>query len=532
MTDPGTRRMLRCVTTGVPARVRDEWRHAAPYIDGSTPDVAAGLEVINPATGEPIGSVALADAGLADEAVAAAARAFPTWRDLPRAERASLVLAAVDAAEAAADDIATAVSLEVGKILPEAQGDIRGALAMVHGMVQLLADLEGQEDRTGQPGTGSAAFVRLRHVPIGPVAVIGPWNTPVFLAFNGIAPALAAGATLIVKPAVEAPLGLTATLRTIASHLPAGVLNVVPGRGSVVGQRLAEHPGVRAVSFTGGTDTGRRIAAAGAATIKKVALELGGNDPAIVLGSAEITDSLITELVAGCYAMTGQICFNVKRVYVHRSVYDEFVERFTAAVSRIVVGDAFDPSAHIGPLATQDGYDNARRLLADARAAGADVRELGVRADSADWSAGYYVAPTVVTGIAPDHELVVDEQFAPIIPILPFDTDDEAIDEANRTEFGLASSVWSQDLDHAERVARRIEAGNTFVNAHRLGASVPLVPFGGVKHSGLGRTHLLYSLEHVTEEHGIVGFDDPAEQLPGIARWRDVTVPLTPKETA
>ncbi len=495
-------------------------------------DVSDSAAVISPATGQAVGSVALADTTVADAAVAAAARAFPAWRDMPRAERAGLVLAAVDAAEAVADEIAATVSLEVGKILPEAQGDIRGALAMVRAMVQLLADLESDEDRTGRAGTGDATLVRLRHVPVGPVAVIGPWNTPIFLAFNGIAPALAAGATLIVKPAVEAPLGLTATLRIIAEQLPPGVVNIVPGRGSVVGQRLAEHPGVRAVSFTGGTDTGRRIAAAGAATIKKIALELGGNDPAIVLGSAEITDSLITELVAGSYAMTGQICFNVKRIYVHRDRYDEFVRKFTDAVSRIVVGDPFDPTAHIGPLATKDGYENALRLITAARDAGAQVRELGLRADSADWHRGYFIAPTVVTDIPADHELVLDEQFAPIIPIIPFDTDDQAVAEANRTEFGLASSVWSQDLDHAEQVARRIEAGNTFINAHRLGASVPHVPFGGVKQSGLGRTHLLYSLEHVTDEHAIVGFDDPAAQLPGITRWQNITEPRITKEKA
>ncbi|GAA3215725.1 aldehyde dehydrogenase family protein [Microbacterium terregens] len=518
------------MTNDAHARLRDDWRLAAPLIDGITPEVAETLAVTNPATGDEIGRVALADVRRADDAVAAARRAFPAWRDMPTAERGAIVLAAVEAVEAMADEVAALISLEVGKVLHEAQGDIRGALAMVRGMVQLVAELEAGEDRTGLPGTGQASFVRLRHVPVGPVAVIGPWNTPVFLTFNAIAPALAAGATLVVKPAVEAPLALTATLRAMAAHLPPGVINIVPGRGSIVGQRLAEHPDVRALSFTGSTGTGRRIAAAAAGNIKKIALELGGNDPAIVLGSAEITDSLVTELVAGCYSMTGQICFNIKRIYVHHSRHDELVEKFSAAASRIVVGDAFDPTAHIGPLTTREGYQNALRLLAEARAAGAVVHELGIRADSADWSAGYYVAPTVVTGIPTDHELVLDEQFAPIIPIVPFDTDDEAIVEANRTDFGLASSVWSQNLAHAEAVARRIEAGNTFINAHRLGASVPLVPFGGVKQSGLGRTHLLYSLEHVTDEHGIVGFSSPAAQLPGITRWQNVLAAPTAKE--
>ncbi len=499
--------------------VRPEWRAATSYIDGLAVPGTASEQVLDPATGGRIGTVQLGDAAMVDDAVVAAGAAFPSWRDLGPSERGRMILDATDVVEADVGELAATVGLEVGKVRREAFGDVAGALALLRGFVGLVEELSNGEDRTGQPGTGQATAVRIRHVPVGPVGVIGPWNTPVFLTFNGIAPALASGCTVVVKPPVEAPLALTAVLRALAERLPAGVLNIVQGRGSVVGQRIAEHPGIRAVMFTGSTATGRSIAAAGAATIKKVALELGGNDPAIVLADAAITPELIAELVAGAFSMSGQICFNIKRVYVHISRRDELVDGLRAALSRVVVGDPLDPASQMGPLTTRDGYENALRLLRSARDAGARVEELGVRSPSAQWEAGNYVRPTLVTDVPADHELVLDEQFAPILPVIAFDDEDAAVAEANRTEFGLASSVWSADLAHAERIARRIEAGNTFVNAHRLGASVPLVPFGGVKQSGVGRTHGIHSLHHCTEEHAIVAFDDARAQLPGLDPW-------------
>ncbi|WP_188726342.1 aldehyde dehydrogenase family protein [Pseudoclavibacter endophyticus] len=515
--------MLGVVNESMSAMVRPKWREAKPYINGETTEVGSFRHVRNPATGAIIGTVQLAEGEHVDAAVEAAEAAFPGWRDRTPAERGRLLLDACHAVERELGELAATISLEVGKVRHEAFADISGSLALLRTFVALVEEADANEDQTGKPGTGGAVRVIVRRVPVGPVAVIGPWNTPAFLTFNGVAPSLATGCTVVVKPPVEAPLALTAMLRILADRLPPGVLNVVPGRGGVVGQRLAEHPRIRAIMFTGSTEVGRSVARAAAGTVKKVALELGGNDPAIVLESASVTPALITELVAGSFAMTGQICFNIKRLYVHRSRYDEVVAAMRSALSYLVVGDPVDAGAHIGPLATADGYRNAKRLLASARAAGANVEELGVLSETVDLDAGQYIRPTIVTGIPRDHELVLEEQFAPIMPILPFDDDADAIAEANGTEFGLASSVWSDDLEHAERVARRIEAGSTFINAHRLGASVPLTPFGGVKQSGLGRTHGHYSIEHCTEEHAIVAFDDAAAQLPGIDHWRAIT---------
>lgn len=511
--------MLDHVNEAISAMVRPQWREAKPFIHGRTIEVGSYRQVRNPATGAVIGTVQLAEAEHVDAAVESARDAFPGWRDRTPAERGRLLLDAVHAAERELGELAATISLEVGKVRHEAFGDIAGALALMRTFVELAQSLEAEEDQTGRPGTGGAVRVRVRRAPVGAVAVIGPWNTPAFLTFNGVAPSLATGCTVVVKPPVEAPLALTALVRILAERLPPGVLNIVPGRGGVVGQRLAEHPDIRAVMFTGSTATGRTVARAAAGTVKKVALELGGNDPAIVLESAVITPALIAELMAGSFSMSGQICFNIKRIYVHRSRFDEVVSGMRAALSSLVVGDPIDDTVHMGPLATADGYRNARRLLQSARDAGATVEELGVFSSTADLEHGQFIRPSIVTGLPSDHELVLDEQFAPIMPIIPFDDEEDAITEANRTEFGLASSVWSDDLDHAERVARRIEAGSTFINAHRLGASVPLTPFGGVKQSGLGRTHGHYSIEHCTEEHAIIAFSDPAEQLPGIERW-------------
>ncbi|MDT2006645.1 aldehyde dehydrogenase family protein [Rhodococcus opacus] len=304
-----------------------------------------------------------------------------------------------------------------------------------------------------------------------------------------------------------------------------------PGNGAEAGSALTSHPDIRGVFFTGGIASGREVIRSSAATIKNLAMELGGNDPAVILESATIDEAMVRELVAGSFGCAGQICFNVKRIYVHRRHFDEFVDVFTDLAGQIVVGDGFDPTVDFGPLATEDSYRRAHRLIDQARAGGAHVRTVGRYADSARSDEGYYVLPTVVTGLAADDELVVTEQFSPVIPILPFDSDEEAIAAANGTDFGLASSVWSQDLDHAMRVARRIESGSTFINVHRLGASVPSAPFGGIKQSGIGRTHGEHSLHACTEEHAIIRFADPTTDLPGIARWNHLrTTAPTPSE--
>lgn len=487
------------------------------------PSPMESLPVDDPATGEVIGWCEPTTLDLLDEIVAAAASAFPGWAATPATDRAAAILAGASAIEGWAAELVTGLIEEVGKVRAEAEGDVKGGIALLRSFAALAEPAMRIDDLTGREATGRSDEVLVHRVPVGPVAVITPWNTPVFLTMNCVAPALAAGCTVVVKPADAAPLAVTAALQLLSAALPPGVLSVVQGTGATTGTGLCEHPSIRGVSFVGGTVAGRQVIQAGSATVKKVSLELGGNDPAIVLADAMLDVAAYRELIAGCFSLSGQVCFSIKRIYVHRSRFDEFVAGFRRLVDQIVVGPAARSEVQMGPLTTIAGYENALRLLDDVRGSGATVHEGGRFADGADIASGRFVRPTIVTGIDPGHELVLSEQFAPIIPILPFDNDDEAVREANRTEYGLCSSVWSADPDHARAVALRIEAGNTFINAHRIGASVPLVPFGGVKQSGQGRNHMMHAIAECTEEHAVVRYTSPSEQIPGIQPWMSLT---------
>lgn len=494
-----------------------EWSTAMPSVCGG--DLHFG-EVTNPARPrEVVGRFARSGRAEVELAVAAAKQAFPAWRDLGAGKRAKCMRAAAEVADGLVDDLASLLTAEVGKTLGESRGDAGGAARLLREFADLASAADRETDLSSDPASYAATDVLVRRVALGPVVVISPWNTPIHLAFNAVAPNLIAGNTVVVKPPEVAPLALTALVAALAAVLPEGVLTVVPGEGAVAGAALTSHPDIRGVFFTGGISTGREVLKSASETIKKVAMELGGNDAAVVLDSAVINEDMVRELVVGSMGCAGQICFNVKRIYVHRKHFDAFVELFVDLAGHIVVGEGTDASVDIGPLATEEGRNRAVRLIEQARAAGADVRVAGTYADSARVDEGHYVLPTIITGIAPDDELILTEQFCPVIPIIAFDSDDDAIAAANGTEFGLASSVWSTDVEHAMRVARQIESGSTFINVHRLGASVSSTPFGGVKHSGLGRTHGEYSLLSCTEEHAIVRFADPARDLPGIARW-------------
>ncbi|MFC7401370.1 aldehyde dehydrogenase family protein [Citricoccus sp. GCM10030269] len=494
---------------------------ASAYIDGGpvTGDRET-IPVVNPAAPRTVvgyGAQSLPED--VDRATAAAAAAFPGWAQLTPRQRADAMLAGADAIAGDSAELVRQLVQEVGKPAHDCAGDVNGGVHLVRAFAALADELGQFEDLTGRPGTASADEVLLQQVPAGPAVIITPWNTPVYLCLNAVAPALIAGCSVVVKPPEAAPLALTRALHLLAAALPAGVLNVVPGSGAVVGDRLVRDPAVRSVSVTGGTATGRSVLKAAADTVKKVALELGGNDPAVVLADADLSTETLRELIAGSYSVSGQVCFNIKRIYIHESRYHEFVERFTALVDQLVIGPGDAPGVHLGPLTTEAGYRNAVRLMEHAQQSGHTVHIGGRWAEGFEPGDGWFVRPAVVTDLPADDELVMEEQFAPLIPVLPFSDEEAVITEANRTEYGLASSVWSGDRDHALAVARRIEAGNTFINAHRVGASVPLVPFGGVKQSGLGRNHLHHAVSEFTEEHAVIRYSDPHEQIPGISPW-------------
>jgi aldehyde dehydrogenase len=306
---------------------------------------------------------------------------------------------------------------------------------------------------------------------------------------------------VVVKPSQEAPLALIDFLRVMDRHLPPGVLNIVTGHGSEVGQALITHPLTRRIMFTGSTQVGKAVAASAMATLKRVSLELGGNDPALVLSDADLDGNLIPELVRAVYPTSGQVCYAVKRIYVQEPLYSEFVERFMEVSDQLVVGDGLDPATHLGPLINRSQLAFVQHLVAEAAERGAATSTLGVRPSADLWSGGHFHMPTVITGVDQSFKVVTEEQFGPVIPVMPFTTLEDGIRLANDTTFGLAASIWTSDEGRGLELGRGIQAGTTFVNTHRPGSSGVDMPFGGFKESGLGRGHGVVALEEQFELH-------------------------------
>lgn len=482
---------------------------ATAIIGGEEVD-APSHPVYNPATlTEIVGRSARSGPELVDKAVRSAASAGPGWAEIGVKERKRLLAEAVTAATTDFDERARLLTREQGKALWESTVDLAGAPYLLHvnrKLVERAAAEDIVDDHRGR-------FIT-RRKPAGVVGVIVPWNYPVVLAFNGIAPALAAGNTVVVKPSELAPLALTRTIAAIAAVLPPGVLNVVPGFGDEAGAALVSHPLVRRVLFTGGTASGRAVMQAAAENITGVGLELGGNDPALVLESAVVDDTLAAALRHSAFSCSGQICFAIKRIYVHRSRHDELVDALSSALDDVVVGDGLRPETTMGPLVSDTARRRVQSLVSDAEQLGAIVSPLGTKLDPAGWDDGHFMLPHLVTDIPHDSALVRAEQFGPVLPIVPFDTEAEAVAMANDSEYGLAASVWSTDDDHAFDVARTIDSGTVFINVHRAGASDHTTPFGGMKQSGIGRSNGWASVEELTELQMLIRRDDTAD-LPG-----------------
>lgn len=442
---------------------------------------------------ETVGEYGRAGKDIAEAAVSAAHRAFPAWAATPAAQRAGLLLAGIADMEADLDTLAPLLTREHGKILADATAELTNTVKTLRYYADLVDYIE-RETRTDD----HRGRIIERRVPMGVVAVVVPWNYPVLLAALMYAPALMAGNTVVLKLPDNAPLALSRVLLHLAKRLPPGVLNVLAGAGRDIGVHLTTHPLVRRVSFTGSTDTGRTIMRDASVNLKNLGLELGGNDPAIVLGTAVVDDGLVNGLLRGAFMTTGQVCYAPKRLYVHRSNYQQFVDAFLAAADAIRVGDGLDPVVTMGPLNNKAQYDTVNQLIAASRQEGANVQSVGEYIGT-DGSDGYFVRPTIVTGVHQDSALVQQEQFGPALPILAFDSEDEVVGLANDSEYGLAASVWSQDVEHAFSLARRIQAGTVFVNVHRVGASDPSMPFGGFKQSGIGRGHGEIALDEAME---------------------------------
>ncbi|MFC7655491.1 aldehyde dehydrogenase family protein [Pseudonocardia benzenivorans] len=430
-----------------------------------------------------------------DDAVAAAERGGAQWARVPTEERCRLLVKLSDELRALTDELAPTLARENGATLREARMDLERGLDGLRSAADVARDhLRPREVDTPEH------WLRFTKKPVGVVGMIVPWNSPIVLSLCKVGPALAAGNGIVLKPSPEAPVVLTRLLREIAAALPAGALNVVNGDADV-GEAISGHPRVRMVSFTGSVPVGRAVLRGGAENIKRVALELGGNDAAIVLDDADV-ETVVSSLSLGAFTRAGQVCFAVKRAYLARARYDEFFEALRARVDGLRVGHGLDPDSSFGPLINERARERVQGLIERARAAG-DVHELGRYVDDQTADNGSYLLPSIVRDVAHEAEIVAVEQFGPVLPLVAYDSVDEAVTMANDSEFGLASSVWSTDIDRAVQVADRLEAGVGFVNSHNVWSLSFDMPFGGVKQSGLGRERTETGVQEYVEDHVI-----------------------------
>lgn len=447
------------------------------YIGGHwvAPAGSGAIEVVNPATEEPLGSVPEGTAQDIDRAVAAAQRAFESWSETSVAQRAETLEAIAKGLGERMDEIAALIAHEVGMPIKLARA-IQAGLPRTDfaSMPQLMRGFRWQEE------IGNSVVVR---EPIGVVGAITPWNYPLHQISAKVAPALAAGCTVVLKPSEVAPLNAFVLAEIIDGvGLPDGAFNLVTGYGPVVGEALAADPGVDMISFTGSTRAGRRVSELAATTVKKVALELGGKSPNVILEDAEL-EQAVTDGVSKCFLNSGQTCSALTRMLVPRARLEK-AERIAAlAAQRFKPGDPFAPDTKLGPLVSDSQLDRVRGYIHKGTEEGAKLVTGG--ADPPEGlDHGYFVAPTIFSEVTPEMTIAREEIFGPVLTLMPYDDEDDAVRIANSSEYGLAAAVWSADQERARRVARRIRTGQVEING---GAFNPLAPFGGYKRSGHGR---------------------------------------------
>ena len=428
------------------------------------------LDVINPATGETFTKVARASEAQVVDAIAAAKRAQKGWAATPLAERRAKLLELADHIDANADTIARNLVMEQGKPLAEAQMEVGFAPAFIRYFSEQSLDPEVVQDDADY-------LIEMHYKPLGVVAGITPWNFPFLIGVYKLAPALLLGNSFIWKPAPTTPVTALILAEALAKIFPAGVVNIVIDKNDL-GHILTNHPDVAKVSFTGSTATGRKVMEAAASSLKRLTLELGGNDAGIVLPDADIKKTA-QRVTGSAFFNAGQVCIALKRLYVHRSIYDQMCDALAEEVGQLAVGDGLEQGTRVGPLQNAMQYEKATRYL-DAAAADGRIIVGGKRKEGG----GYFVEPTLVRDIADGSALVDEEQFAPILPVIAFDEIDDVIDRANSSEYGLGGSVWSESVEAADAVAARMESGTIWINHHTHFG--PHIPFAGAKQSGIG----------------------------------------------
>ena len=461
-------------------------------IDGRKVIAETGFEVVNPATEQAIATAPEASREQLEEAVRAAKSAFPAWSQRPPAERQALVSKIGDAIEARAEDFKRLLTMEQGKARAGAEWEIGGSVIWCREVAtqELAVHVSKQDD---------GRTIETRRVPLGVVGAITPWNFPILLAIWKIAPALVAGNTMVLKPSPWTPLCTLKLGELVQDILPPGVLNIVSG-GNDLGAWLTRHPDVSKISFTGSTATGRKIMEGASANLKRITLELGGNDPAIVLPDVDVDDTA-RELFWAAFQNSAQFCVAAKRIYVHEDIYDDLARALVTYAATVKLGDGSHQGTDLGPIQNKMQFDKLKSLLADAKRDGCKFLAGGEIADGK----GYFVPITIVDNPPEDSPIVVEEAFGPILPLLKFDNIEDVVARANDTPYGLAASVWGKDLAAARAIAERIEAGTVWIN--EVHTFSPHVAFGGHKQSGIGIENALEGLREYTNSQTIVTRD-------------------------
>ena len=474
------------------------------FIAGESVDSITGAtaEVRNPANGEVVDTVPKGNAEDVRRAVDAAEAAFDEWSHTSAEERAHLLFKSAEAVKAEQKSLSELLTREQGKPFQEASTEIEHFL---HGL-EFYAGLASKVRGAQVPLPAKNAYGMVIRKPLGVCGAIVPWNFPITLMGTKVGPALAAGNTVVVKPASTTPLTSIRIIELMnQAGLPKGVLSIVTGPGGVVGEELISNAKVRRIAFTGESGTGKHVAAVACADFKRVTLELGGSDPMIVCDDADIQKAL-TGAMVGRFWNAGQACLAVKRLFVFDKVYDEFVSGLVSKVSRYEVGDGMTrpekPKIRMGPLHTAEQREEIEAQVADAVDRGAKVLIGGARPEGAQYEKGFFYLPTIIENVSDDARAMKEETFGPLLPVFRVSSLDEAIEGANKSIYGLGSSIWTKHLDNIETAIDRIQAGNVWVNSLHYGYDE--LPFGGVKASGFGREHGPEALDYYLEPKGIV----------------------------
>lgn len=475
------------------------------YIGGEERSTSETLAIADPAKpGVVVGYAAAATGGDVADAVAAAKAAYPAWSALSATERAAQMLEAINGIEALRDEDAAILSQENGKVRMEAWIDalvfeLRWRLAL-----ELTDDVD--RGRVLSPAPGIPVTTTVSYQPLGVVTVIVPFNWPIAILGAALPHALLAGNTAIVKPPPSAPLATARVVQRVAEKLPPGVLNVVTGKDADMGA-LIQNEDVAKVCFTGSVGGGKRIMEMASKSLTRVTLELGGNDPAVLLEDAILDDTHLDRLFAAIYDTTGQICMNAKRIYVHRSRLDEVVAGLSARLEKTVLGYGLDEGTTMGPLHSPVQKAFVTEIIEEAKGSGATVLEFGELPSGAEFAGGNFVRPAIVVDPDPALRVVTQEQFGPVIPVIPFDTEEEAISFANDSWGGLCGSVWTASVESANRVGAQLVCGYVWVNDHGATRLDLRAPFGGMKQSGFGREQGIEGVRAFQDTRAIAHLD-------------------------